>query len=123
MHYKQKPNYCRTNELPVSGTSVGLVTLLICSMSYSSGDNPPCAQKIFSSTIAAIGRQLKQSVNVLQSLAEYRLLPEGGGVGCVGRGVYGTERTRSRPVPIILLEENRKVLTGFFSTLLEFQPL
>ena len=61
---------------PVSGTSVGLETLLICSMSMSSGDRPPWAQKILSSTIAAMGRQLKQSVNVLHSFAEYRRLPE-----------------------------------------------
>jgi hypothetical protein len=32
-------------------------------------------QKIFSSMIAAIGRQLKQSVNVFQSLMLYRRLP------------------------------------------------
>lgn len=32
--------------------------------------------KIFSSMMAAIGRQLKQSVNVFQSLMLYRRLPE-----------------------------------------------
>ena len=37
--------------------------------------SPPWQQKIFSSTIAAIGRQLKQSVNVFQSLMLYRRLP------------------------------------------------
>ena len=37
--------------------------------------SPPWQQKIFSSTIAAIGKQLKQSVNVFQSLMLYRLLP------------------------------------------------
>lgn len=36
---------------------------------------PPWQQKIFSSTIAAIGRQLKQSVNVFQSLILNRRLP------------------------------------------------
>ncbi len=38
--------------------------------------NPPCIQKILSSTIAAIGKQLKQSVNVFQVLTLYRRLPE-----------------------------------------------
>lgn len=44
-------------------------------MVVSSGDSPPCMQKIFSSIIAATGRQLKQSVNVLQSLMLYLRLP------------------------------------------------
>lgn len=60
---------------PVSGTSVGRSTRLICSMSFSSGLSPPCMQKIFSSTMAATGRQLKQSVNVFHSLMLYRRLP------------------------------------------------
>lgn len=60
---------------PVSGTSVGLITLLICSMLCKSGDSPPCIVKIFSSMIAAIGRQLKQSVNVFHSLMLNRRLP------------------------------------------------
>jgi len=33
--------------------------------------------KIFSSMMAAMGRQLKQSVNVFQSLILYRRLPRG----------------------------------------------
>ena len=37
--------------------------------------SPPWQQKIFSSTIAAIGKQLKQSVKVFHSLMLYRLLP------------------------------------------------
>ena len=41
--------------------------LLICSIDSSSGLSPPWQQKIFSSIIAASGRQLKQSVNVFQS--------------------------------------------------------
>jgi phosphatidylinositol kinase/protein kinase (PI-3 family) len=61
--------------LPVSGTSVGRITRRICSMLCKSGDKPPCIQKIFSSIIAAIGRQLKQSVNVFHSLMLYRRLP------------------------------------------------
>lgn len=36
---------------------------------------PPWQQNIFSSTIAAIGKQLKQSVNVFHSLMLYLLLP------------------------------------------------
>lgn len=36
---------------------------------------PPWQQKIFSSTMAAMGRQLKQSVKVFHSLILYRLLP------------------------------------------------
>ena len=39
-------------------------------------DLPPWQQKIFSSMIAAMGRQLKQSVNVFHSLMLYRRLPE-----------------------------------------------
>ena len=55
-------------------TSVGLMTLRICSMELRSGERPPCIVKIFSSMIAAIGRQLKQSVKVFQSLMLYLLL-------------------------------------------------
>jgi hypothetical protein len=62
--------------LPVSGTSVGRITRRICSMLCKSGERPPCIQKIFSSIIAAIGRQLKQSVNVFHSLILYRRLPK-----------------------------------------------
>lgn len=38
-------------------------------------DIPPWQQKIFSSKIAATGKQLKQSVKVFHSLILYRLLP------------------------------------------------
>ena len=54
---------------------VGLIIRLICSMFCSSGDSPPCMQNIFSSTIAATGKQLKQSVKVFHSLILYLLLP------------------------------------------------
>ena len=64
-----------TTPAPVSGTSVGRSTRLIWSMSFSSGLSPPCIQNIFSSTMAATGKQLKQSVNVFQSLMLYRRLP------------------------------------------------
>jgi hypothetical protein len=40
-----------------------------------SGDKPPCIVKIFSSMMAAIGRQLKQSVKVFHSLMLYLRLP------------------------------------------------
>ena len=60
---------------PVSGTSVGRITLRICSIDWRSGDRPPCIVKIFSSMMAAMGRQLKQSVNVFHSLILYRRLP------------------------------------------------
>lgn len=60
---------------PVSGTSVGRITLRICSMDCRSGLRPPCIVKIFSSMMAAIGRQLKQSVNVFHNLMLYRRLP------------------------------------------------
>lgn len=63
-------------DLPVSGTSVGLMILRIYSRLVSSGESPPCMQRIFSSMRAATGRQLKQSVKVFQSLIEYRLLPD-----------------------------------------------
>ena len=49
-------------------TSVGRMTRRICSMEFRSGLSPPCIVKIFSSMIAAMGRQLKQSVNVFHSL-------------------------------------------------------
>jgi len=49
-------------------TSVGLITRLICSIEFKSGLSPPCIVKIFSSMMAAIGKQLKQSVNVFHSL-------------------------------------------------------
>ena len=49
-------------------TSVGLITLRICSIEFKSGDRPPCIVKIFSSMMAAMGRQLKQSVNVFHNL-------------------------------------------------------
>lgn len=55
-------------------TSVGRITRRICSMEFRSGLRPPCIVKIFSSMIAAIGRQLKQSVNVFHSLILYLLL-------------------------------------------------
>lgn len=60
---------------PVSGTSVGLMTRRICSIDCRSGLRPPCIVNIFSSMIAAIGKQLKQSVNVFHSLMLYRRLP------------------------------------------------
>ena len=49
-----------------------------CSMLCRSGLSPPWQQKIFSSTIAATGRQLKQSVKVFHNLMLYLRLPEGG---------------------------------------------
>jgi hypothetical protein len=61
--------------VPVSGTSVGLITLRICSILCRSGLNPPCIVKIFSSMMAAMGRQLKQSVKVFHNLILYRRLP------------------------------------------------
>ncbi len=62
--------------LPWSGTSVGRTILRICSIVLRSGDKPPCIQNIFSSIIAAIGRQLKHSVKVFQSLTLYLRLPK-----------------------------------------------
>ncbi len=59
----------------MSGTSVGRIILRICSMLLRSGDSPPCMQKIFSSMMAATGKQLKQSVNVFQILMLYLRLP------------------------------------------------
>lgn len=49
--------------------------LLIWSSEDSSGDSPPCMQKILSSISAATGRQLKQSVKVFHSFMLYLLLP------------------------------------------------
>lgn len=61
--------------------------------------SPPWQQKIFSSTIAAIGKQLKQSVNVFQSLMLYRLLP----------AKYKTEYIQACFLNCILLNENRQL--------------
>ena len=66
----------RSQSRPWSGTSVGRIIRLICSMLWRSGLRPPWQQKIFSSTMAATGRQLKQSVNVFHSLILYRRLPD-----------------------------------------------
>ena len=52
----------------MSGTSVGRIMRRICSIELRSGESPPCMQKIFSSMIAATGRQLNASVNVFQIL-------------------------------------------------------
>ena len=65
----------RNENAPVSGTSVGRMTLRICSIDCRSGLRPPCIVKIFSSIMAAMGRQLKQSVNVFHNLILYRRLP------------------------------------------------
>lgn len=61
--------------------------------------SPPWQQKIFSSTIAAIGKQLKQSVNVFQSLMLYRLLP----------AKYKTGYIQACFLNCILLNENRQL--------------
>lgn len=55
-------------------TSVGRITRRICSIEFRSGLRPPCMVKIFSSMMAAMGRQLKQSVKVFHSLMLYRRL-------------------------------------------------
>ena len=69
----------RSASSPSLGTSVGLLILLIWEISRRSGLSPPWQQNIFSSMMAAKGRQSKTSVNVLNSLILYRLLPETGG--------------------------------------------
>mmetsp|Transcript_32219 Transcript_32219/g.28547 ORF Transcript_32219/g.28547 Transcript_32219/m.28547 type:complete len:146 (-) Transcript_32219:285-722(-) len=63
----------RSQRSPISGTSVGRGIFLICSISSNSGEIPPWTQKIFSSIIAATGRQLKQVMNLFQSFMLYRL--------------------------------------------------
>ena len=45
----------------MSGTSVGRLIAFIKSSDSNSGDKPPWTQNILSSTMAATGRQLKQS--------------------------------------------------------------
>lgn len=60
-------NIFRKKNSPVSGTSVGRMIRRICSMPCRSGLSPPWQQKIFSSIMAAIGKQLKQSVNVFHN--------------------------------------------------------
>eukprot|EP00732_Lithocolla_globosa_P005718 Lithocolla_globosa_v1_NODE_6128_length_1130_cov_444.406685.p3 type:complete len:105 gc:universal NODE_6128_length_1130_cov_444.406685:756-442(-) len=64
----------RSHNKPVSGTSVGRFTRLSCSNDCKSGDRPPCMQKILSSTTAAKGKQLKQSIKVFHNLMLYLLL-------------------------------------------------
>jgi len=66
----------RSQRRPWSGTSVGRMIRRICSMDCKSGLKPPWQQNIFSSMIAAIGKQLKQSVNVFHNFMLYLLLPE-----------------------------------------------
>lgn len=78
----------------MSGTSVGRMTRLICSMLCRSGLNPPCIVKIFSSMMAAIGRQLKQSVNVFHNLMLYRRLPAWSVQGVSTPGQQGSGRER-----------------------------
>ncbi len=53
--------------LPLSGTSVGLRIVLIWSIMFSSGDNPPKVQNTLLSTIAANGKQSKQLSNVFHN--------------------------------------------------------
>ena len=65
----------RSQRSPWSGTSVGRIIRRICSIDWRSGLNPPWQQKIFSSTMAAMGRQLKQSVKVFHNLMLKRRLP------------------------------------------------
>ena len=65
----------RSHRSPVSGTSVGLMIRRICSIDCRSGDRPPWQQNIFSSIIAAMGRQLKQSVKVFHNLILNLRLP------------------------------------------------
>ena len=60
---------------PVSGTSVGRSIFRIWSNVCRSGESPPWQQKILLATMAATGRQLKQSVNVFHSFTLYRRLP------------------------------------------------
>ncbi len=67
-------DHSKSQSSPESGTSVGRITRRICSIEDRSGLRPPCMQKIFSSIIAAMGRQLKQSVKVFHSLMLYRRL-------------------------------------------------
>lgn len=58
----------RSQSKPDSGTSAGRFKFLIWSNLSRWGDNPPCIHSIFSSTRAATGKQLKQSVNIFHSL-------------------------------------------------------
>ncbi len=69
-------DYLRNLNSPVSGTSVGLMMRFIWSMFCKSGLKPPWQQNIFSSIMAAMGRQLKQSVKVFHNLMLYRRLPK-----------------------------------------------
>ena len=72
--YPRSPVIVQPLQYDLSLTSVGLITLRICSIELRSGLSPPCMVNIFSSMIAAIGRQLKQSVKVFHNLMLYRLL-------------------------------------------------
>ena len=51
----------KSQSRPSSGTSVGLVTYYNWDTVTSSGESPPCIQRILSSIKAAIGIQLKTS--------------------------------------------------------------
>jgi len=63
-------------------------------MLSSSGERPPCMHRIFSSTMAATGKQLKQSVNVFHSLILYLRLPVRGEKKERGGGVVSESSAR-----------------------------
>lgn len=54
----------------MSGTSMGRGIFSISSKLRRLGESPPCIQRILSSIRADIGKQLKQSVKIFQSLIE-----------------------------------------------------
>ena len=54
-------DHSKSHRSPSSGTSVGLVICYNCETVTSSGDKPPCMQRILSSIKAAIGMQLNTS--------------------------------------------------------------
>lgn len=59
---------------PCGGISSGRCMSLISEKLDNDGDIPPWVQNILSSTMAAIGRQLKQSTKVRHNLTVYRRL-------------------------------------------------
>jgi hypothetical protein len=82
-------------------------------MLFKSGESPPCMQKIFSSMMAATGKQLKQSVNVFHILMLYRRLPAPMKTRTVSKLVAKNEKVNANAQEVVLLcthihRKNRK---------------
>lgn len=73
--YSSGSDHSRSQRMPLSGTSVGLLIVLIVRKSLSYLLMPPCTQKMRCSMTAAMGMVLKQSTKIFHILVEYLRLP------------------------------------------------